>query len=403
MSRRKSLWRRVIMVGAALVAASVGAGALAIRPVDPTDWRPQLWELSPRTEAGHVVQPLADGGRAQLTLDAALQADAERLLADADAVHGAAVVVDVADGRVLALAGRSRATPGRNDLRLPLGAWAPAASVFKLVTTAALLDAGVKPDTKVCYHAGTHSIEADNLEVAPALDDRCRNLAYGLAKSQNAILGRLAHDYLNPQTLDEHARALGFGAAPAFALPAAPSALAIPVEPLAFARTAAGFWHTTLSPLHGALLAATIARGGEMPGLRWVERVTDAGGREQPLPAVAAPHRALNAETAATLGRMMINTTEWGSATRAFHDGKRRILGHVRVAGKTGTLNGDDPALLYSWFVGFAPADDPKVAFAVLLARGDESEVKAAEVARALVGSWLGQSATPAASQLASR
>src|SRR6185312_12619059 len=133
--------------------------------------------------------------------------------------------------------------------------WAPAASVFKLVTTAALLEAGVTPEEKVCYHGGVHSLEADNLEDHPELDGRCKSLAYGLAKSQNAILGRLASDYLEPQVLSRKAQAFGFGGAPAFELPVASSTVAVPAESLAFARTAAGFWNTSLSPLHGALIA----------------------------------------------------------------------------------------------------------------------------------------------------
>jgi cell division protein FtsI/penicillin-binding protein 2 len=89
---------------------------------------------------------------------------------------------------------------------------------------------------------------------------------------------------------------------------------------------------------------------------------------------------------------MMIGTTEWGSATRAFRDPSthRRRLAGVRVAGKTGTLTGKDPGgLAYSWFVGFAPADKPEVAFAVLLGRADEADIRAAEVARALLATWL--------------
>jgi cell division protein FtsI/penicillin-binding protein 2 len=375
-----------------LVLLTAGPGSQALRrdEVPPLDWRREVRALSPRLEDARLVQPLSDGGRAELTLDPSLQGAAEQLLRAADAVRGAAVVVDVTDGRLLVLAGRSRAEPARNDWSLPLGAWAPAASVFKLVTTAALLDAGVRPDARVCYHGGLHSVEADNLADQPRLDDRCRNLTYGLAKSQNAIIGRLAHDYLDPARLSATARALGFGAAPSFELPALPSTLTLPDEPLAFARTAAGFWQSTLSPLHGALLAATIARGGRTLPLHLVDRVSDGGGADLPVPLSAPDERVLGEETARTLGRMMINTTEWGSAQRAFHDRRHhRLLGSVRVAGKTGTLNGNDPFLAYSWFVGFAPADEPRIAFAVLLARADETDVRAAEVARALVAAWV--------------
>jgi cell division protein FtsI/penicillin-binding protein 2 len=302
------------------------------------------------------------------------------------------VLVSVDDGRVLALAGRHRDAPAANDARLATSAWAPAASVFKLVTTAALLGEGVTPATRVCYHGGVHSVEADNLEDHPELDQRCKSLGYGLAKSQNAILARLAHDHLDPVKLERAARALGFGEPPAFELPTTASTLAVPSEPLAFARVAAGFWNSNLSALHGALMAATIARGGEMPALHMVDRVVDGSGRVQPLPARPAPHRALPAETAEALAHMMVGTTEWGSANRAFRDrstGRRRLAG-VRVAGKTGTLTGhDENGLAYSWFVGFAPADHPQVAFAVLLGRADEADVRAAEVARALLATWM--------------
>jgi cell division protein FtsI/penicillin-binding protein 2 len=74
----------------------------------------------------------------------------------------------------------------------------------------------------------------------------------------------------------------------------------------------------------------------------------------------------------------------------AFHDPRtwRRATGGWRVAGKTGTLNGADPFIAYSWFVGFAPAHRPEVAFAVLLGHGEGGGTKAAEVAREVVARW---------------
>jgi cell division protein FtsI/penicillin-binding protein 2 len=391
--RRVLVPRWLMALSVFALVASIGAVAVALRRKPPIDWRRALaTSLTPRAENGRLVQPLADGGRVELTLDAELQRAAERLLGEADPIQGAAVLVSVDDGRVLALAGRHRDAPQANDARLATSAWAPAASVFKLVTTAALLGQGVTPATRVCYHGGVHSVEADNLEDHPELDARCKSLGYGLAKSQNAIVARLAHDHLDPVKLERTARALGWGEAPAFELPTTASTLALPSDPLAFSRVAAGFWNTSLSPLHGALLAATIARGGEMPALHVVERVVDGAGHDLPLPPRAPARRAIDANTADELGRMMVGTTEWGSANRAFRDSstRRRRLAGVRVAGKTGTLTGrDEGGLAYSWFVGFAPADHPQVAFAVLLGRADEADVRAAEVARALLATWM--------------
>jgi cell division protein FtsI/penicillin-binding protein 2 len=397
----RAIAHRQVRIALAVVCVTVlGAGALGLRSTRhkfPGDWRGRLLQPQLHEEAGRLIQPLDGGGRAELTLDPEVQKSAERLLGEANAVLGAAVMLDVQTGRVLALAGRARAVPDRNDAGLALTTWAPAASVFKIVTSAALVDAGVRPEDKVCYHAGVHSLEADNLEDHPELDGRCRSFAYGLAKSQNAIIGRLAHDHLTPHALEHEARALGFGEAIPFELPVAPSELSVPTEPLQFARVAAGFWSSRITPLHGALLAATVAREGELPAARLVDRILDEDGRPLALPPTAAPRRALDKSTAHALRRMMLGTTEWGSASRAFHDpdSRRRALGRVRVGGKTGTLS--DETLAYSWFVGFAPLDDPKVAFAVLLGRDDESDVKAALVGKALVASWLTSSSSTAA------
>src|SRR5512144_3194636 len=117
--RRLLVPRWLIALGAFALVAGIGAVAVALRRTPPVDWRHAIATgLSPRAECGHLVQPLPDGGRVELTLDAELQHAAERLLGEADPIQGAAVVVSVDDGRVLALAGRHRETPQANDVRL---------------------------------------------------------------------------------------------------------------------------------------------------------------------------------------------------------------------------------------------------------------------------------------------
>src|SRR4051794_29013153 len=133
MSLRKMVHRRAIVMAAALgllTAAGVSTRPRALRrdEVKPIDWRAEVRLLKPRLEADKLVQPLSDGGRAELTLEPVLQDAAEQLLRAADPVRGAAVVVDVSDGRLLALAGRTRTAPADNDPSVALDVWAPAAS-----------------------------------------------------------------------------------------------------------------------------------------------------------------------------------------------------------------------------------------------------------------------------------
>jgi len=70
---------------------------------------------------------------------------------------------------------------------------------------------------------------------------------------------------------------------------------------------------------------------------------------------------------AAELRAMLTETTQKGTARRAFRlrNGKP-LLAPVQVAGKTGSLSGKNPRGRYEWFVGVAPADDPRIAITVL-------------------------------------
>ena len=334
-----------------------------------------------RLAGDRYVTQADDGGEVELTLDPALQLRAEEVLRRSGAVHGAAVFVSIPDGRILAMTGRSLIEPQRSVADLTLRPWAPAASVFKVVTSAALLDGRqVTPDRRVCYHGGASRLMRDNLEDRPRLDRRCGDLAHAVGFSTNSIIAKLAHRYLDPRTLERYADAFGFNQglqrSAAFPLEVAASPAVMPREDLEFARTAAGFWHVFLSPLHGARLASAFANAGLMVGPRLVERVrgTDGRIREPPVP---PPTRAISAKVAREVGRMMLGTTRFGTARGTF--ARRRLP--FEVAGKTGSLSRPRPYTHYNWFVGFAPADSPRIAFGVIVGT-DGRGVRAAEIAR---------------------
>lgn len=327
----------------------------------------------------------AAGRTVTLTLDPQLQKTAEDVLRRAKARMAAAVVLDM-NGRILALAGRRNVAPkAARDFAIPLKVWAPAASVFKIVTAAALLDTGLNPHRKVCYHGGLRSIRRDNLKDSKR-DRRCRDLGYALAKSQNAIIAKLSHRHLRPAQLRSYAKRLGFESTPRFALSAAKSTCKIPNKPLAFARVAAGFWKTRMSVLQAALMAQTVASGGLALQPRIIDRVEDRRGSTHVVVSPPA-HRVLRRKIARTLTKMMIGTTEFGTARHGFSDRRgRKYLRGIKVAGKTGTLTRRSPSYMqYSWFVGFAPANAPKVAFAVLLGNPPKWHLKAHTAARLIL------------------
>jgi peptidoglycan glycosyltransferase len=353
---------------------------------------PLLRADSIHVDGKRYVADLVEGGRATLTLDARLQQGTEEVLRTFQIPYAGAVVVSIPDGRVLALVGHSTADPRLGATELALRPWAPAASVFKVVSATALVLGGVSGGTRTCYHGGVSSILPDNLIDVPALDSRCDTLAFGLGKSQNAIIAKLVTQNLSADRLARVARDFGFDQPIPFDLPVEPSHLEIPEGELEFARAAAGFWHSTLSPLHGALLAAAIANHGEMPSPTLVERAVDRAGQPVLLP-VASPRQVVDRGAAREVGRMMELTTRIGTAKGTFRNRRGQRYLPVEVAGKTGTLSAetDRGYVGYSWFVGYAPADHPAIAFAVVLGNSPNWRIKATSVGRQIVTTYLAE------------
>jgi len=348
----------------------------------------------------HYEVALPDGRRAILTLDPDIQTAAEKTLTRAKAPMGAIAVV-ATDGRVLALAGRRTedhkgGKNGTMDWHLAVGAWAPAASIFKIVSSAALVEAGVAPDAKVCFHGGLRSVTESNL-VDAKNDSRCEDLSFAVAFSQNAIIAKLAHKYLEPKTLGDVAQKMGFaGPLPSFALRGDAGAIELPSDNgVEFAKTAAGFTGTTLSATGGALLANEIATGGQAVTPRIVDAIVDGGRRVEVTG--AAPRRALRADVAQQVGKMMEETCARGTAAKAFHGRRDELPGGVKVAGKTGTLARAQPFFMeYSWFVGYAPAEKPTVSIAVVLGNAESWWMKGHQAARMVLGSALAKHETVA-------
>jgi len=268
---------------------------------------------------GHrYVADLTDGGHAELTLDPRLQTSTDDVLRAFQIPYAGAVVISIPDGRVLAMVGRSAVDPRLGPADLALHPWAPSASVFKVVSATALVEGGVSGATRICYHGGVSSILPDNLVDIAAIDRSCATLAYGIGKSQNAIIAKLVTTHLTAADLAREGRSFGFGETIPFEIPIEPSHLDVPANnKLEMARASAGFWHSTLSPMHGALLAATIANAGEMPAPTLIDRAVDGNGRLEQLP-VAAPRHVADGAAASEVGRMMELTTRIGTAKGTF-------------------------------------------------------------------------------------
>jgi penicillin-binding protein A len=331
--------------------------------------------LTARVEAappGVFHPPLAG-----TSIDRELEGEVGHLLAAANPVAGAVLVVHAPTGRILAWQ-EYRRDRARSP-SLVTRALAPSASVFKIVTSVALLErGGVTPDEKVCVHGGEHAIQREHLERSRDPRAVCRRFDEALGFSVNAVFARLVTERLMHRDLLEVAGALGFDRPLDFELPAEVGSLRAPYDDLGFARAAIGARGTRLSVLGAAHLLYTIARGGLAPRMTLRAPAPDAA-TDTP----AAPPRLMSARAATQLSRMLEVTVHSGTSLGAFTDEHGdNYLGDIRVAGKTGTLQADAAAPMTSWFAGFAPSRRPEVVVSVLLQNGRVWRTKANALAR---------------------
>jgi cell division protein FtsI/penicillin-binding protein 2 len=175
-----------------------------------------------------------------------------------------------------------------------------------------------------------------------------------------------------------------------FELPVQPSKADIPSgQGIELARVAAGFWHTETSVLHGAMIAGVPAAGGKLVYPHVVSEIRRANGSRINMDR-KRPRRVMSASSARHLRKMMARTTRIGTARRGFISRRGRpFLPDLKVGGKTGSLSRKSPYLHYNWFVGFAPADSPRVALAVLVGNPARWRIKAHTAARNLLAKYL--------------
>jgi cell division protein FtsI/penicillin-binding protein 2 len=391
------------------IARLSGPAAAAVAPAPPTLAGLDLGKIEVKDQL--ATAPLANKKTARLSLEAPLQRAAERIMKTHRLPEAAVVVMDVETGKVLVYASHVEKGPKRD---LAAEATAPAASVFKIVTATSLVEnASLGPEDKECYSGGEQRISAQDLLADPKRDRWCTTLAGAMGRSINTVFARLALEHLKPAQLEETAKSLGFGAPLPFDLPVQASAARFPEEPLGFARTAAGFWNTTLSPIHAAWIGAAIARGGEPVRPVLVTDIVDDGKVQWSAPIGHAQKRVMKAETAQALTTMMDSTVTDGTSYRAFHDGHgRSFLPGIAVAGKTGTLTDASTQRFYTWFTGFAPskpvvfspdaikdgqepAQPRKVAFGVLIVNEPKWTIKANVLAREVLRAYFASQKMP--------
>jgi peptidoglycan glycosyltransferase len=319
-------------------------------------------------------------------IDPAAQATA---LADLEAAgHGAVVAIEPKSGRVVAMASNPPYDPNRvpyefsklstNEIETPLFDRAtqgqyPPGSTFKVVTAAAGLESGtITPETPIDA-PGSLEVEGTPLENDFGESFPGATLDTALTNSVNTWFGQLGQR-LGEDTLFEYMEKFGFNSTPAIDLPSGEVSksgvfneegeLLNANDPVDLARMAIGQERLAVTPLQMAEVAAAVANKGKLMKPQIWSRVVDPDGRVTKRLDPAEYSQPISAKTAEELTTAMEGVVSEGTGTNAAIPG-------VPVAGKTGTAEtpgneacGGGVEENQAWFIGFAPADDPKIAIA---------------------------------------
>jgi penicillin-binding protein A len=250
----------------------------------------------------------------------------------------------------------------------------PPGSTFKTVTAAAALDSGVyTPDSRFvdkgyCIEYGKRVSNAGDPEAPETFGPV--NFLQAYQHSINAVFCDIGMKLGAARVLAK-TKDFGFYARPPIELP--PNEVAASGEydfrkhatfddaGLADpGRLAFGQDKLLVTPLQMALVAAAVANNGTVMTPHLVNRVTSPSGSTVVKVHPQVWKHAMKPETAAELNTMMQAVVTGGTGTPAAIPG-------IKVAGKTGTAETGENHVYDAWFIFFAPADDPKVAGAVVL------------------------------------
>jgi peptidoglycan glycosyltransferase len=248
----------------------------------------------------------------------------------------------------------------------------PPGSSFKIVTAAAALENGYRPDT-LLPNPGTLDVPQTTSDIENFGGSQCPggseiSLADALQVSCNVAFGALGLE-LGAERLVEQAQRFGFSQDIPFDIPFVeaeiPPVDAFEQDVPAVAQSAIGQRDVRTNVLHMALIAGAIGNDGTMMAPRLVKEIRDPRGRPIRTFGPREYGQPMSAESASALTEMMVSVVEGGTGTAA------QISG-VSVAGKTGTAQTAEGQAPHAWFVSFAPAEAPEIAVAVVVLNGGD-------------------------------
>ncbi len=338
----------------------------------------------PIYDSGNLYIEPQDGSTIRLTIDATIQEIVEKAMREcyevnkAQAVH--ALVMDVYTGAVLAMCSKPDYDP--NDppreqldalqslmrIRLISDSYEPG-STFKILTAAAALDSGVTTPEDGFYCSGKIKVDGDTIKCWGS-PHKAETMAQALQNSCNPVFVELALR-MGAQRFYQYLHAFGLGSKTNIDLQGEESGILIPVNSVKNVDLARiGFGQSVaVTPVQMLTAACSVLNGGRLMRPYLLKEAVSPDGtvlyRTSPK-VVSTP---ISEETSLTMRKLLEDVVAVGGAKNA------RIPGY-RIGGKTGTAQVYKDGRIVrnvhiGSFLGFAPADDPRIALLVIVDEAD--------------------------------
>lgn len=327
------------------------------------------------------------------TLDPAIQKAAYDALGDR---KGAAVALNPKTGEVLAMVSKPTYNPNDLDNAMTLGekegnplinravaGLYPPGSTFKTITTASALENIPGITTRTFNDTGKLVFnEKQSLSNVGGAANGDINLKTAFQVSSNFVFGTLAMDLGNDK-LKETAEKFGFNKtipSDGFTISQSRFPTLEKYEKGMIAQCGIGQSSILATPMQMALVASTIANDGVMIEPKLVNEVVDMNGNTVKKVGSKKYSQVIPSGDAATITEYMVNLVK--------NNGSMSYFNGMNVAGKTGTAENPSGAD-HSWFIGFAPANDPQIAISVIVENGGFGATSAAPVVGKMMSAAL--------------
>ncbi|QPK81434.1 penicillin-binding protein 2 [Schaalia sp. ZJ405] len=265
-------------------------------------------------------------------------------------------------------------------------------STFKILTTIGLLEKQLAtPDTTMPSPVST-TLPGTVTNVANSNNLACGDgnptLTEAFARSCNTTF-IIASEKMTTADFTDITSRFGFNEKDTIPLPVTPSVFPDDADAAQLAMASIGQYTVQVTPLKMAQVAQAIANNGTMMKPYLIDQIVDADLQPQSTTTPKVAGHPISPEIASQLNTMM-----QAVVNRPYGTGTQIGIPGVSVAAKTGTAETGTQGFTNGWAVGFAPANDPQIAFAVIV-EGDASNpvtygaVAASPIARALVEAGL--------------